>query len=257
MNRLNHLFSKKSNILNIYFTAAFPKLNDSITIMQYLQRSGVDLIEIGLPYSDPLADGPTIQNSNLVALENGFNLNFIFEELKNFRKKIDIPVILMGYFNPIFQYGVENFCQKCSEIQVDGIIIPDLPIIEYEKNYKEIFEKYQLSFHFLITPKTPKEKILKIDKMSSSFIYAVSTNSLTGREDDFSESQILYFQKLQNLNLRNPILVGFGIHNHKTFQTVCKYLNGAIVGSAFIKYLKENKLSYENIKKFVDLIKIN
>ena len=255
MRRLEKLFREKVNILNIYFTAGFPKLKDTLPILQSLQKSKVDLVEIGLPYSDPLSDGTTIQESSYTALKNGFQLNFLFEELKNFRDKIHIPVIFMGYFNQILQYGVEKFCEQCKKIQIDSVIIPDLPLVEYKKNYQFIFEKYNLFFHFLITPKTNEKKIFEIDSISKNFIYVVSRNSLTGIEKNFDQIQVSYFDKLKSLKLKNPFLIGFGIHNKETFDLACKYSSGGIIGSMFIKFLKEKGTDCKSIQNFINSIK--
>jgi tryptophan synthase alpha chain len=240
MNRIEALFSKKkNNVLNIYCTAGFPNLASTNIILQALQNNGADIIEIGMPYSDPLADGEVIQASSHIALQNGMRIDILFEQLKNVRNEIKVPLILMGYMNPVMQYGIEKFCATAAEVGIDGIILPDLPLYEFEQEYKKMFEKYQLSFTFLVTPETSEERIKKIDSLSTGFIYAVSSSATTGNSKPI-EAQQGYFKKLQQMNLINPILVGFGIHNKQTFNAACTHTNGAIIGSAYIKALQNN-----------------
>lgn len=237
MTRIDELFkSKQQRILNVYCTAGFPSLNNTLQVMKALQHNGADLIELGMPYSDPLADGPVIQESSAKALENGMTIQVLFEQLKKMRAEIEVPVILMGYMNPVLQYGFEKFCEKAKEVGVDGLILPDLPIYEYETEYGEIIKKYGLDLIFLVTPETKDDRLKKIDQLSSGFIYAVSSSSTTGSNKDINDQEA-YFQKLQSMRLKNPILVGFGIKDKKTFDAACKYTNGAIIGSAYIKAL--------------------
>jgi tryptophan synthase alpha chain len=208
--------------------------------MRSLQENGADLIELGMPYSDPLADGPVIQASSSKALQNGMTISTLFNQLKDFRNDISVPVILMGYLNPLLQYGFDKFCAKAAEVGIDGIIIPDIPMYEFEQEYKAIIEKYGLDFIFLVTPETSDERIKNLDQLSSGFLYAVSSSSITGSDKDFSPVET-YMHKLQSLNLKNPVLVGFGIKDKATFETACKYANGAIIGSAYIKALESNE----------------
>jgi len=245
MSRLQSLFlQKKKNVLNVYCTAGYPQLQSTLEVMKALQQNGADIIELGMPYSDPLADGPVIQQSNGVALANGISIATLFEQLKGFRDfnpsgdgGISIPVILMGYMNPVLQYGFEKFCADAAAAGIDGLILPDLPQYEFETEYGSIIKKYQLDFIFLVTPETSEERIRKIDSHSSGFIYAVSSSSTTGNNKAI-EDQEGYFKKLQSMQLKNPVLVGFGIKDKATFEAACKYSNGAIIGSAFIKALE-------------------
>jgi tryptophan synthase alpha chain len=256
MNRINKLFTqKKGNILNIYFTAGFPKLNDTTTIIEALQNSGANIIEIGMPYSDPVADGPTIQQSNQIALDNGMTIKLLFEQLSGIRQKgITIPIILMGYFNPILQYGVANFCQKCKEVGVDGLILPDLPIAEYDEEYKSIFQTNGIHNIFLITPQTTDERIRQIDSISDSFIYMVSSSSTTGAKTSVSSTQAAYFARISSMNLTNPTLIGFGISDQSTFQAACKNGQGAIIGSAFVNLIATSQNLPADINQFVKSI---
>lgn len=246
MNRINKRLQENKKILSIYFTAGFPQLNDTTSIIKSLENSGVDMIEIGLPFSDPLADGPTIQASSTQALKNGMTTDLLFTQLKNIRENVNIPLLIMGYFNQIFQYGVEEFCKKCQETGIDGLIIPDLPLEVYQDEYQTIFESYGLINVFLITPQTPTERIKKIDKVSKGFIYMVSSASVTGGKNDFSDEQLKYFERINNLQLMTPQIVGFGISNKKTFKQATSHAHGAIIGSAFIKFLKNKKDNFED-----------
>ena len=252
MNRINKVFEKKKNLLSIYFTAGFPKINDTLKIIKELDKSQVDMIEIGLPFSDPLADGPTIQKSSEKALINGMTTNLLFDQLKDLRKISDVPVVIMGYFNPILQYGIERFCSNCRNVGIDGLIIPDLPADIYKKNYKNIFKKYKLNMMFLITPQTSNDRINLIDNLSKGFIYMVSSYSVTGARDSFDEYQIDYFKRIKKMKLSNPVLIGFGIGNNNTYKTACKYSSGAIIGSAFIKHIKRNGV--KSTKDFISEI---
>ncbi|MFK7050849.1 MULTISPECIES: tryptophan synthase subunit alpha [Flavobacterium] len=254
MNRIQHKLQENKKILSLYFTAGYPNLNDTANIIKTLEKNGVDMIEIGLPFSDPLADGPTIQESSTLALENGMTSALLFEQLKDIRKTVSIPLLIMGYFNPIMQYGVENFCKKCAEIGIDGLIIPDLPLEIYELEYSSIFEKYDLANIFLITPQTSETRIRKIDALSNTFIYMVSTASVTGSQSGFGTEQMKYFENIALMNLQNPQIIGFGISNHETFQQATTYQKGAIIGSAFIKHLKKNGVN--TIENFVNSLNI-
>ena len=249
MNRIITKLQGTKKILSIYFSAGYPNLNDTVQIIQELEKNGVDLIEIGLPFSDPLADGPTIQGSSTAALENGMTTKLLFEQLATIRESVSIPLIIMGYFNPIYQYGVENFLKKCLAVGIDGLIIPDLPAAVYAKEYKNLFEKYDILNIFLITPQTPDERIRYIDSISSGFIYMVSSAAVTGNSEGFGQIQENYFERIHNLQLTNPQIVGFGISDKTTFNQATKFAKGAIVGSAFIKYLTEN--GTKTIKNFV------
>ncbi|WP_412986014.1 tryptophan synthase subunit alpha [Pontimicrobium sp. IMCC45349] len=252
MNRINQKLQEDKKLLSIYFTAGYPNIDDTVTIIQNLEKNGVDMIEIGLPFSDPLADGPTIQASSTQALKNGMTTELLFKQLKNIRSSVKIPLIIMGYFNPILQYGVEDFCKKCKEIGIDGLIIPDLPVDVYHEEYKSIFEKYDLINVFLITPQTSEERIRYIDSISNGFIYMVSSASTTGAQTGFGDTQTNYFKRINSMNLKNPQIVGFGISNNKTFAQATKYTKGAIIGSAFVKHITNNKLN--TINTFVNTI---
>ena len=255
MNRINQLFEKKTeNILSIYFTAGYPNLNSTLDIAEELEKSGADFLEIGIPYSDPLADGPVIQNSSLKSIENGMTLKVLFEQLKNLRKRVSIPVLLMGYVNPIMQYGVEKFCASCKEVGIDGVIAPDLPMYEYEEMYQNWFLGNQLSNIFLITPQTSDDRIRKIDQLSNGFIYLLSSSSTTGKNLALNEATDIYFSRLQNMDLKNPTMIGFGISDYKSFSKASQYANGAIVGSAFVKLLGEENYM-QKIKGFIHSLK--
>lgn len=249
MNRINTKLQENKKLLSIYFTAGFPNLNDTVSIIKELEKKGVDMIEIGLPFSDPLADGPTIQESSTKAIENGMTTSLLFEQLKDIRKTVQIPLIIMGYFNPMMQFGIEKFCQKCASVGIDGLIIPDLPLHVYETEYKAIFEKYDLKNIFLITPQTTNERIHQIDEISDSFIYMVSSAAVTGSQSGFGSEQLDYFKRISDLKLKNPQIVGFGIKDNQTFLEATKYQNGAIIGSAFIKFIASNPIN--QIKNFV------
>ena len=240
MSRIKTLFQhKQQRVLNVYCTAGYPQLQSTLPVMQALQGNGADIIELGMPYSDPLADGPIIQASNKQALDNGMSIDFLFQQLKDFRKHINIPVILMGYINPVMQYGFEKFCAAASEVGIDGLILPDLPPYEFEKEYKQITEEYGLDIIFLVTPQTTDERIKLLDSLSTGFLYAVSSAAVTGKDID-ENTVINYLQRLQSLNLSNPVLTGFGIKDKQSFNAVCKHSNGAVIGSAYIKALQNS-----------------
>lgn len=257
MNRITQLFQNKSkNILNVYFTAGFPNLNDTLTIIETLEEAGVDLVEIGMPYSDPVADGETIQQSNQIALDNGMTIRLLFEQLSILRQKCNVPIVLMGYVNPVIQFGVEQFCQKCQEVGIDGLILPDLPIAEFEEEYKAIFEKYGLLNTFLITPQTSEARIRQIDNITSDgFIYMVSSASITGSTSGITPEMENYFNRINAMNLKNPRLIGFGIKDNATFTKACEYANGAIIGSQFIRVLQNATDLKADIKKYISSVK--
>ena len=252
MNRINQKLQEDKKLLSIYFTAGYPNIDDTVNIIQNLENNGVDMIEIGLPFSDPLADGPTIQASSTQALKNGMTTEVLFNQLKDIRKTVNIPLIIMGYFNPMLQYGVEAFCKKCQEIGIDGLIIPDLPVDVYHDDYKSTFEKYGLINVFLITPQTSDERIRYIDSISNGFIYMVSSASTTGAQSGFGDEQTQYFKRIADMKLENPQIVGFGISNNETFTQTTKYSKGAIIGSAFVKHITNN--GSKNINTFVNSI---
>ena len=252
MNRINQKLNEDHKLLSIYFTAGYPSTNDTVTIIESLEKSGVDMLEIGLPFSDPLADGPTIQASSTEALKNGMTSELLFEQLKDIRKTVSIPLIIMGYFNPMLQYGVEAFCKKCQDVGIDGLIIPDLPVDVYNDDYKAIFEKYGLINVLLITPQTSDERIRYIDSVSNGFIYMVSSASVTGSSSGFGEEQTNYFKRIADMKLKNPQIVGFGISDNETFTQATQYAKGAIIGSAFIKHITKNGAnSTENFVKSI------
>lgn len=256
MNRINKLFAEKgSNILSVYFTAGYPALNDTVEIIKQLVAHGVDMIEIGIPFSDPMADGPVIQNSSQIALANGMSQNLLFEQLKEIRNVTDIPLVLMGYVNPVLQFGFEKLCQKAQEVGVDGFIIPDLPMAEYLQEFKATADKYGMENILLITPETPEERIRLIDTHSNGFIYMVSSAATTGAQDSFAGSKEAYFQRIKDMNLKNPTVIGFGISNKETFDSACAHASGAIVGSAFIKALGENSSVEKAVESLIKVLK--
>ncbi len=247
--------NKHSNgLLSIYFTAGYPNLTSTIEIAAALEQAGADFLEIGFPYSDPVADGPTIQHSSEVSLENGMTLKLLFEQLKELRNHVKIPVYLMGYFNPVLQFGVENFCKACKEVGVDGTIIPDLPMYEYEELYQSIFEENGISNIFLVTPQTSEERIRKIDHLSKDFIYLLSSNATTGKKLTIQHNSEDYFKRIKNMDLKSPLVIGFGIHNQETFEKATSYAHGAIVGTAFVKLLAEDNY-LDKIPEFISSIK--
>lgn len=256
LNRINEKFHYKNrDILNVYFTAGYPNLNDTVTIIQSLEIAGADIIEIGIPFSDPVADGPTIQQSNQKALDNGMTLNLLFDQLKDIRKTVKVPLILMGYLNPIMQYGVEAFIAKCKAIGIDGVIVPDMPLQVYVHDYKTLFEEANLLNIFLITPQTSPERIRLLDEASEGFIYMVSSASTTGAKTGISAEQEAYFTRIQEMHLSNPTLIGFGISDNESFEKACAYANGAIIGSAFIKMLEKSTNLPQDIYDFVHSIR--
>jgi tryptophan synthase alpha chain len=251
MNRLQKLFTtKRKDLLSIYYTAGYPNLTDTLKIAIALEKAGADFMEIGFPYSDPVADGEVIQGSSKLALDSGMTLPILFKQLKDLRKSISIPILLMGYVNVVLQYGVENFCKKCQEVGVDGCIIPDLPMYEYEELYQSTFEKYGISNIFLVTPQTSEERIRKIDGLSNAFIYLLSSAATTGKNLDVSANARTYFTRIRDMKLHNPIMIGFGISDKQTFDSANEYANGAIIGSAFVKSLDENDVE-GSVAKFM------
>lgn len=240
MSRIGELFNRKQQeILNVYFTAGFPRLEDTLPVMRALQQHGADMIELGMPYSDPLADGPVIQQSSSRALANGMTIPKLFEQLQDFRRDIGLPVVLMGYLNPVLQYGFERFCADAAAAGIDGLILPDLPVGEYERKWGAVIRQYGLDFSFLVTPETPPDRVRRLDELSSGFLYAVSSSSTTGGPQGPQLSEE-YLRRLQSAGLKNPVLVGFGIRDAAGFRDACRYANGAIVGSAYIKALEIN-----------------
>ncbi|MET4082816.1 tryptophan synthase alpha chain [Pedobacter sp. UYP30] len=254
MNRIKQLFQQKKNILSIYYTAGYPNTGDTVKIAELLEQSGADMLEIGFPYSDPVADGPVIQASSKQSLDQGMTLELLFEQLKKLREKVSIPVLLMGYVNPVLQFGVENFCKKCAEVGVDGCIVPDLPMVEYEEFYQKDFERYELSNIFLITPQTAEERIRKIDDLSNGFIYLLSSSATTGKNLAIGNTTETYFSRIKDMDLSNPTMIGFGISDRATFEKACAYADGAIIGTAFVKAIANGNLETE-IKSFMQRFK--
>lgn len=249
INRIDKKFQEDKKLLSIYFSAGHPSLEDTVPILKKLQAAKVDMVEIGLPFSDPLADGPTIQESSTQALSNGMTTDKLFSQLENIREYINIPLVLMGYFNPMMQFGIEKFCKCCESIGIDGLIIPDLPVNIYHEKYKILFDKHGLYNMFLITPQTPEKRIRYIDKVSNGFIYMVSSASVTGAKNTFGDSQKDYFKRISEMRLSSPTVVGFGISNASTYSTAIEHSNGAIIGSAFIKFLED-----KGVNKIADFI---
>lgn len=241
MNSIKNIFQQKDqNLLSIFFTAGFPKLHDTVEVITALSKNHVDFIEVGLPYSDPLADGLTIQDSSQIAIQNGMNLDIVFEQLKSIKETNSTPLVLMGYLNQVLKYGEDKFCKVCVACGIDTVILPDLPMIEYENHYRKLFKKYGITNVFLITPHTSEERIRKIDDLTEAFIYVVASASITGAKGKISSQQIEYFERIQSMKLQSKLIVGFGISDKHTFTTACNYANGAIIGSAFIKFLAKN-----------------
>ncbi|MDL2221248.1 tryptophan synthase subunit alpha [Parabacteroides sp. OttesenSCG-928-N08] len=255
MNRIDSLFAtKQHNLLSVYFTAGFPQLNDTLPTLRALQEQGIDLVEIGIPFSDPMADGPVIQDSSTVALRNGMTLRLLFEQLRDVRKEIDMPLLFMGYLNPIMQYGFEPFCRDCAAVGIDGLIIPDLPFDDYIADYKPIADRFGLKMIMLITPETSDERIRQIDDNTSGFLYLVSSAATTGAQDQFGEGQQAYFRRIQEMQLRNPRLVGFGISNQATFEAAAAYSSGCIVGSKFIQLLSSSESPEQAVAALVQAV---
>jgi tryptophan synthase alpha chain len=258
MNRIQELFSKKRNIFSVYFTAGFPELNDAALIMEELQNAGVDMIEIGIPFSDPLADGPVIQQSNEIALKNGMSLKLLFDQLEDFNKinnNSTMLKFLMGYYNPIMQFGINEFCKRTKACGVDGVIIPDLPLNEYIENHKILFKEFKLENILLITPNTAEERIRMIDEHSQGFIYLVSSAGTTGVRYGISNEQEKYFHRIKEMKLKNPLMIGFGISDNNSFMKACEHANGAIIGSAFINRISKSKDLRSDIRNFINGIR--
>jgi tryptophan synthase alpha chain len=256
MNRIDILFRKKNNnVLSVYFTAGYPNLNSTAEIIKTLAVSGADMVEIGMPFSDPVADGPVIQHSSEKALGNGMNLKLLFGQLSEIRDEVKIPLLLMGYLNPVMQFGVENFCRECKRTGIDGVILPDLPPIVYKEEYFSIFNVYNIYNILLISPQSSVERITAIDKISRGFVYMVSSSSVTGSKGNFSDDQISYFKRVSEMKLRNPVLIGFGISNHETFINAGKFARGGIIGSAFVNILEQDGNDFENINQFIKEIR--
>ena len=256
MSRIKNLFEKKaSNILNVYCTAGYPQLDSTLEVMKALQENDADIIELGMPYSDPLADGPVIQQSSNISLANGMTIKKLFEQLKDFRKNISVPVVLMGYMNPALQYGFEKFCTDAASVGIDGLILPDLPEHEFETEYGAIIKKHGLDFIFLVAPETSEGRIKKLDELSTGFLYAVSSSSTTGSDKNMTDISG-YLQKLKRLNLKNKVLVGFGIKDKATFEAACNNANGAIIGTAYIKALAETGNVADITRKFLETIRV-
>lgn len=253
-NKIRSAFNKEDKkILNIYFTAGYPNLNDTQTIIKELTDAKVDIIELGVPYSDPLADGLTIQESSQKALENGISLKKVFDQVEDLDAEIETPMVMMGYFNQFLQFGIDNFIHRLNKAGISGVIIPDLPLDYYQQNFQEKFEKANISISFLITPETPEERIRQADELATGFLYVVAQSSITGGVNNVSESQNNYFKRIKDMGLKSPKLIGFGIHDNKTFSNACRFAEGAIIGSAFIRDLKKN--GTQNIQKFVETVR--
>lgn len=255
MNRLNDLFHRKNKeVLNVYCTAGYPYADSTLEVMKALQDNGADIIELGMPYSDPVADGPVIQASGSLALANGMTITKLFEQLHEFRKEIYVPVVLMGYMNPVLQYGFERFCQHAAALPIDGLILPDLPEYEFATEYGPIIQRYGLDFIFLVTPETSEARIRKLDELSTGFLYAVSSSSTTGSDKNMTDVDA-YLQRLENMKLKNPVMVGFGIKDKATFHGACAHTNGAIIGSAYIKALENSRDVAATTKQFLNAVK--
>jgi tryptophan synthase alpha chain len=256
MNRIDRMFSQNNGeVLSIYMTAGYPELNDTTAILKALQNQGADMVEIGIPFSDPLADGPVIQKSSQIALSNGMSLKLLFSQLQGIRESVTIPLVLMGYFNPILKFGIKPFLELCRETGIDGVIIPDLPPEEYEAEYKSMFDQYGIHHALLITPHTKEERIRVIAGLSGGFLYLVADSSTTGARLSVQGHQVEYFRRINEMKLTVPGLVGFGISNHDTFQVACEHSHGAIIGSAFISILSQEGLLEDKIGKFLGSVR--
>lgn len=256
MNRITNLFETKQNgILSVYFTAGYPKLDDTLTVLKELEKKGIDIVEVGIPFSDPMADGVVIQEAATQALRNGMTLHLLFDQLANIRPEIKMPVVLMGYLNPIMQFGFEDFCRRCVETGVDGVIIPDLPFADYMSDYKATADRYDLKMIMLITPETSEERIRLIDEHTSGFIYMVSSAATTGAQQSFDEQKQAYFRRINAMNLSNPRLVGFGISNKATFEAASSNSSGAIIGSKFVQLLKSEATAAGAVDSLLDALK--
>jgi tryptophan synthase alpha chain len=255
MNRIDRIFQQKQKgLLSVYYTAGYPELDDTIPVIRELEKGGVDMIEIGMPFSDPLADGPVLQSCNQRSLENGMSMSKLFDQMKDVRKEISIPLLLMGYLNPVLNYGLEAFCKQARDCGMDGVILPDLPVQEYEKKYRKHFEHFGLHMIFLITPQTPESRIRRIAAAGRGFIYMVSAASTTGVKKGFLEEQLAYFDKIRNMDLDLPRMIGFGISSRASFRSACEYADGAIIGSAFMEHIsREGNLS-DKIPDFLSMI---
>lgn len=257
-NRINELLKdNRKGVLSVYFTAGYPKLEDTLPVLTGLQAAGVNMVEIGIPFSDPMADGPVIQQSSTEALRNGMTLRVLFDQLKDVRKNISIPLILMGYLNPIMQFGFENFCRSCAETGIDGMIIPDLPFKDYMEKYKTIADKYNLNIIMLITPETSNERIRLIDEHTNGFIYMVSSASTTGAQQSFNDSKQDYFRRINGMALHNPRLIGFGISNKATLDAAQENAAGAIIGSKFVALLGEKKTIKDAVAGLLEALGIH
>lgn len=255
MNKTGTYISSKSNLLSIYMTSDFPAKGDTVKLVKALQEAGADLIEVGIPFSDPLADGPVIQESSMKALENGFTLDGLFEDLEGMRDEVTIPLVPMGYFNTVLAYGVERFLDHCQALGIDTVILPDLPFDYYRSNHADQFEQKGVSPVFLITPRTSENRIREIDRVSEAFIYVVSDNSITGKKSGLSEGQLEYFERIKGMGLNSPIIIGFGISDKTSFDTACAHANGAIIGSAFIRHIADQDELSDSVEAFISNIK--
>jgi len=256
MNRISKLFrEKEGNILSVYFTAGYPELNSTVNIIKSLEESGADMVEIGMPFSDPMADGPVIQKSNEQALRNGMSLKLLFSQLSDIRREVKIPLLLMGYLNPVIQFGVERFCGECKRVGIDGVILPDMPPTIYLDEFQSVFDKNGIYNILLITPQSSPGRIFFIDKISRGFIYMVSSSAVTGARSGFSDDQVEYFRRIKEMDLVNPCMIGFGISNAETFQDAGLYSRGGIIGSAFVNALGNAGNISEGIRNFIRSIK--